>query len=487
MPGSRSRCARALIVILAASSAGASCAPPIDGDSGLADSRPLVEDTREDRAPLDAGGAQDSARFDGATDASARSDEGAGDAPSTDGDADSMTPMFSNGPTVYPPERVHSPITESVQRSLRAIAAQGGLDASFVKVGDSQSVYESGFMVCFAGSSVDLAGRDALAETIARFRAGRIAGVTPYERRSLAAVVGWSSGAPLAGSPSALDQELTAATPRFALVMYGSNDSQLRNLPVFGENLWEIAERSMARGAIPILTSAPPRGDSALADQWIPWYAHVARAVAQAKQVPFIDLERALRGAPSFGLSGDQLHLSRSPRGACQFAASELRYGQNQRNLLTIEALDRARRAMAAGATAPDPPGTSARGEGTIASPIEVSTLPFADHRDTRHFGASAFDRYSCSSANEGGREVVYRLELRAPARIHGLVLDRGAVDVDLHRLSAPSASSCVARDDRQLVADLPAGVHYFVVDSFVPAGERAREGEYIFVLFRAS
>lgn len=97
-----------------------------------------------------------------------------------------------------------------------------------------------------------------------------------------------------------------------------------------------------------------------------------------------------------------------------------------------------------------------------------------------------AFDRYSCSTANEGGREFVYRLELRAPARIHALVLDRGTVDVDLHRLTAPSASMCAARDDRQLVADLPAGTHYFSVDSYVPAGSTAREGEYIFVVFRA-
>jgi hypothetical protein len=391
-----------------------------------------------------------------------------------------------SGPTLYAANQTHSPITESVQRSMRAIATRGGMDNTFAKIGDSQTVYESGFMVCFGGASVDLAGRDALAPTIAHFRAGRIAGVNPYERRPLSAVVGWSSGAPLAGSPSPLDQELAAAQPRFSLVMYGSNDSQVRNLPVYGENLWEIAERSIARGAIPVLTSAPPRGDSMIADQWIPWYAHVARAVAQAKQVPFVDLERVLRAAPSFGLSGDNLHLSRSPRGSCVFAASELRYGQNQRNLLTIEALDRARRSLAAGAPALDPPGASAVGDGTVASPIAIATLPFADHRDTSRGGSMAFDRYSCSTANEGGREYLYRLELRAPARIHALVLDRGTVDVDLHRLTGPSASMCAARDDRQLVADLPAGTHYFAVDSYVPAGSSAREGEYIFVVFRA-
>jgi hypothetical protein len=410
-------------------------------------------------------------------------------APDAMADAAPDAPAAATGPTRYPTDRTQSPITESVQRSMRAIVARAAKrDDVFAKVGDSQTVYESGFMVCFAGSSVDLAGRTELMPTIAHFRAGRIAGVTPYERRSLAAVVGWSSGAPIAGAPSPLDQELVAADPRFTLVMYGSNDSQVRNLPTYGENLWEIAARAIACGSIPMITSAPPRGDSAVADQWIPWYAHVARAVAQAEQVPFIDMEREWRTMPNFGLTtADNLHLNRSSRGACSFATADLVYGQNRRNLRTIQGLDRARSALSAGAAAPDADGPRAMGAGTVASPIEIDALPFAHRGDTaRAGGASGFDRYSCSSANEGGREAIYRLVLAAPARIHALVLDRGTVDVDLHRLTAPSAASCAARDDRQLVADLPAGTHYFSVDSYVPADGRAREGDYIFVAFRA-
>ncbi len=393
-----------------------------------------------------------------------------------------------SGPSMYPTDRTQSPITESVQRSMRAIVARATTaDNVFAKVGDSQTVYDSAFMVCFAGASLDLAGRAALMPTVSHFRAGRIAGATPYERRSLSAVMGWSSGAPVTGSPAPLDQELAAADPRFALIMFGSNDSQLRNLAVYGENLWEIAARSIVRGTIPIFTSAPPRGDSMIADQWIPWYAHVARAVAQAEQVPFIDAERELRTLPNFGLTtADNLHLNRSSRGACSFTTTDLNFGQNRRNLLTIQSLDRARAALAAGAMPLDAATPTATGDGTVASPIEIATLPFADRRDTSRFGSTAFDRYSCSTANEGGREVLYRLRLPTAARIHALVLDRGTVDVDLHRLTAPNAMSCAARDDRQLVADLPAGTHYFSVDSFIAADGRAREGDYIFIAFRA-
>jgi hypothetical protein len=42
-----------------------------------------------------------------------------------------------------------------------------------------------------------------------------------------------------------------------------------------------------------------------------------------------------------------------------------------------------------------------------------------------------------------------------------------------------------VARDDRMLVADLAAGTHTFVVDTFVGADGAARAGEYLFVLVR--
>jgi hypothetical protein len=463
------------------------CAPMIDEpdvlDAGSSSDSANARDAFTAETSADSALRQDSAPSQDAAMADVAS---APDASTRDAAVDA-TPAPS-GPSSYPTDRTQSPITESVQRSMRAILARGTTqDNTFAKVGDSQTVYESAFMVCFAGTSVNLAGHTALQRTIDHFRAGRIAGVTPYERRSLAAVVGWSSGAPLSGSPAPLDQELAAANPRFTVVMYGSNDSQLRNLPIYGENLWEIAARAIARGSIPIFTSPPPRGDNMTADQWIPWYAHVARAVAQAEQVPFIDLERELRTLPNFGLTtADNLHLNRSSRGACSFTTADLDYGQNRRNLLTIQSLDRARAALAAGASAPDAPTPTNRGAGTVASPIEMSALPFVDRRDTSRAGSMTFDRYNCSTANEGGREFVYRLVLTAPTRVHALVLDRGNVDVDLHRLTAANAMSCAARDDRQLVADLPAGTHYFVVDSYVDAGNVAREGDYIFVAFRA-
>ncbi|MDP3276074.1 MAG: GDSL-type esterase/lipase family protein [Deltaproteobacteria bacterium] len=466
------------------------CAPMVDIDGG--DDVSLGRDGRVSETGGDVavslGDAlvgQDAVTGDLDADVTTQPDAQPGDvAGSRDAGASEAGPAPVLGQVLYPSDRAHSPMTESVRAALRAIARRGAgqSEQMFSKVGDSQTVYDSGYMVCFASGSVNLAGRDALRATIDHFRAGSVGGSDPYVRRSLAATVGWSASAPLQGSPSPIDRELDSARPRFTLIMFGSNDSQVRDLVRYGENLLDLADRAMARGAIPIFSSPPPRDDSAVADQWIPWYAHVARAVAQARQVPFVDVERALRAVPGHGLGGDNLHVNRSPRGACQFAPADMTYGQNVRNLLSLEALDRARMALSAAGTAPDATAASVRGAGTSTAPFVTTSLPFSDVRDTSTFGESLRARYDCSMANEGGREVHYQVVLARPTRVRAMVIDRGNVDVDLHLLNAADPSRCVARDDRTLVRDLPAGTHTFVVDTFVGGDGVARAGEFLFV-----
>jgi hypothetical protein len=54
----------------------------------------------------------------------------------------------------------------------------------------------------------------------------------------------------------------------------------------------------------------------------------------------------------------------------------------NQRNLLTLEALDRARRFVLE-AEAPEERPAELAGEGTWENPFEIDSLPFVDDRDT--------------------------------------------------------------------------------------------------------
>ncbi len=385
-------------------------------------------------------------------------------------------------PEVYPTDRTLSPITPFVAANLRAIAQAGAgqNDAVFIKVGASATV-SSQFLHCFAGDAIDLDGRDALQATIDFFTA------EAWDRDSLAATVGWSAGAALSGDPSPLDDELAAMTPRFAVIMFGTNDIQLGNIHRYGENLLDIADQLIAAGVVPLFTTIMPRDDSADADLEVPRYNAVVRAVAQARQVPLIDYERELRPLPDHGIGGDGIHPT-SVGGGCDLTAAGLAGGYNIRNLITLQTLDRMRAVVLDGGDAPDAPASSVAGAGTSTDPIvvDVTALPFVDARDTATSPMSAISVYEGCAAtqDESGPEYIYRVEVAEQVTVRALVIDRGDTDIDLHLLTGePTAGACVDRNDRTLVATLAPGTHYFSLDTFVPSGQPAATGEYLFVL----
>lgn len=409
-------------------------------------------------------------------DASNGADAGTGDAG-----------LPAEAPEVYPIDRTLSPMTPFVVANLRDIASRGSMQADvFAKIGASATV-SINFMHCFAGTSIDLDGRDELAATVAHFAAGDAGGTNPYQRDSLSATVGWSAGAALSGDPSPLEQEVAAISPRFAVIMYGTNDIQLMNVYSYGANLLALADQLAAAGVVPLFTTVMPRDDSATADAVVPLYNMVVRAVAQARQVPLIDFHRELEPLPDHGLGADDLHpsvysnLNALP---CVFTADGLTAGYNIRNLITIQSLDRARRVVVDGEAAPDLPARTVMGAGLVANPVVVDGLPFSDVRDTRDAAESAIDTYDGCAAtqDESGREHYYRFEVTTARRIRALVIDHGGADIDLHLLGGTTGADCIARDHREIVADLAPGTYYFALDSFASGGV-AQEGEYLFIV----
>ena len=340
------------------------------------------------------------------------------------------------------------------------------------------------FLHCFAGPDVDLAGRP-FAATIDWFNAGA---PNPFTRESLAAVPGRSAGWALDGDPSPVEQELTALDPRFAVVMYGTNDLQLRDLEGYANHLLTLADTLLAEGVIPIFSSIMPRDDDAEADSRVPHYNLVARGVAQGRQVPFVDLHQALVALPDHGIGPDGIHPTtwrddgRSQ--ACDFTEDGLTAGYNWRNLLTITALHGLVESVLQDAPAPDPPAPLRPETGGPDDPIAM-TLPFTDLGTTTPSPHDALDTYpGCNAAqDESGPERIYRLVLDRPQVVRAWVFDQGDVDIDLHLLSDPhDADSCISRAHREITAPLEAGTWYFVLDSFVSGG-RARAGEYLFVV----
>lgn len=410
-------------------------------------------------------------------------DAGGGDGghpPDAGGGVDVLDP-----PALYPTDRTLSPISPSVVRSLTAIDARGASlhGDVFAKVGDSITV-STAFMNCFAGTNVNLAGRTELQPTIDLFKAGDAAGTNPFVRVSLAASVGKTAGWAITGAPSPLTQETAAIAPRYALVMFGTNDvgNGTAYIHTFAANMLTLVDQLMADGTVPILSSIPPRDDNATVDLMVPRYNEVVRAIAQGRQIPIMDLHRELMSLPDHGLlTSDHVHPNSYAGGACVFTNAGLQYGYNVRNLISLESLARTRAAVEGG-TASDPPSVARVGDGTHARPIVIDALPFVDLADTSRSTSTDFTFYSCApSTNESGPEYVYQIVLNAPSALRATVFVRGNVDVDIQLLSDLSSSACLMRNDKEIFAtSLNPGTYYLVVDSYVPADGVARAGEYI-------
>jgi len=395
--------------------------------------------------------------------------DGGGDHPGADGAIGPGGDDFVR----YPAGARHSPITPALAAHLAAIA--GGEPAVFAKVGDSITVSGS-FLHCFAAAgTTDLAGHDELGATLDAFRAGDAAGTTPFDRESAAAGIGWNAGTVLAGSPSPLESEIAAISPGYAVVMYGTNDVGFENPAWYGQNLAAVVDQLIAAGSVPVLSSIPPRDDDAGADAQVPLHNTIARGIAEARQIPFMDFHGALLPLAGHGLGPDGVHPNTAPAGGCSLTADGLGYGYNVRNLLALEGLDRARRAV--GGEAPDTSGSELdplAGAGTAPDPIAIDGLPFTHAADTTQSAERDLDLYDgcAADADESGPEIVYKLELTAPTTLHLVVIDDDAVDVDLHLLHGePTTAACVERNDREIRRTLDPGTWFIAVDSYVTGG----------------
>jgi len=379
-----------------------------------------------------------------------------------------------SGPIRYPHGLRHSPLAKTVVERWKGILSTSpGRTSVFAKVGDSNTV-NTGFLTCFGGNDIQWGANAALEPTRAFFGKDLADGAkTSFERTTLAAKVGWSSGAVLAGDPSPIDQEIAAIKPAFAVVLLGTNDTYPQGVEPFAQNLLRVVDELAAAGVVPLLTTLPQRDDTDEARALVPEMNAIVRAVAQARQAPLMDLFGALVELPDFGLVGDGIHLQSFAQGgvhACWFDAAGLGEGMNRRNLLTIEALDRARRFLLEG-EAPEPRPKDLAGEGSWASPFEIDALPFVDDRDTTASKTSVANQYSCSPVDEGGAEVVYRLVLKAPTKLRIRVFDAADVDIDVHFMEDPGgAELCVARADKVLDVSAGPGTYWISADSYVSA-----------------
>jgi hypothetical protein len=397
----------------------------------------------------------------------------AGLAPDVGAVPDAASPE-PTGPRLHPVGALHSPLVEADLDHLRTVMAQGGAERDDVlaKVGDSITVSTS-FLHCFAGARVDLGGREHLRGTLEHFLAGQVPGGDPYTRTSLAAGVGWSASRALSGTPSPLSAELDATHPRFATLMYGTNDVGYVDVDTFLRNMATIVDTLLARGTVPVLSSIPPRDDDSTVDARVPVYGGLLRALALSRGVPFVDYHLALLSLPAHGLGTDGIHPRAASTGACDLTARGLSAAANVRNLLVLEALDRVRRGALEGEPAPDTEAPRLGGEGTRAAPYVLPSLPASISAHTGRDGVAEVSRWTgCSNADESGPELRFRFALTATTRVRATVASARGADLDVHLVRAGgTGADCVARGDREATATLEPGDWDVVVDSYAGGG----------------
>ena len=449
---------------------------PPQGDAGLADAHD-ASDAAVPVAASDAGARDDD---EDESDAASPPVPDAGEVPSGDAGAAGD----GERPVLYSDGWVRSPIAPSVVKAMREIAERQADrdDRTFIKVGDSHTV-NTNFMRCFASDGdIDLDGRSHLSAAITAFRAGT---ENSFSRTSLAAKVGMSASWALAADATGLtpvDQEIGALNPRFALVSYGTNDMQswgegpyLHQNAVwaFYKNMSALLDHLIEQGIVPIVTGLLPRGDSAKfpdAPLWVPAYNALTRGMAEARQIPWFDMYGATKDIPGQALAADGLHGNASPH-PCDFSPSELTYNYNLRNLHNMELLNDAYRSVVLGEGAPDTEGMAhLSGTGAPDDPFEIERLPFTHRADTAASPVSEIDAYpACSTADESGAELYYRLTLARAANLRLLVFSEGSADIDLHVLSpsGAGAAGCIARHDKIIQRRFDPGTHDIVLDSY--------------------
>lgn len=424
-----------------------------------------------------------------------------------DGDADSdwdddqdedPAPLL---PARYRHDQLRSPVTEYVAENLRWIYDLGESrdDFVFMKVGASETVSEM-LLHCFSGDPesswlVELGGRADLEPTIEHFRLGEAEGTTPFDRESLAAEIGRTARWVMNGDPSPLESELSSLNPAFSLISYGTNDMNMGTthrsaMWGFYESYFDLVDRNIDEGVVPILSGLIPRSDSATAALWVPTYDAVTRGIAQGRQLPYLNLNLALRDLPDLGLSRDGLHANAYTRDGwlqpCVFTAAGLQYGYNARNLLTLEVLDVVRQVVIESEPAPDRGEAPLSGDGSLEEPFAIDRLPFTWLDDTSLSDHRNFDEYpACDDGqDESGPEHLFRLEITETTSLRMLALCRDDVDVDIHLLESVGGTEvCLARDHRIIEGTLTPGNYIVSLDSFVSGDGFENSGEYLFVI----
>lgn len=411
--------------------------------------------------------------------------------PSVSSSFHSLHVMTTGVKTRYRKNLIQSPLTQNVLDNINAVAALAPDHAEemFIKVGDSISA-GGGHMSQFL-CQLDLPdwtpemyswdfARDISAQEYMRpaleyfltlevpsrvFEAGQEQYYSPFARDSLATMVGASAEWAVSGDPSPLAQEIEAMHPRYAIVMYGSNDvhgygALAQKMDYIMRWFVPLIDNCISNGVIPIMTAPPLSGDLYAESITL---GHLIRALSQDRQVPFLNYQHAMWSLPNHGLSGDDVHPTYAEYNQIAwFNPENLDYGYNLRNLLSLEALHRMYESRVATPSPLDPEPAGYLGSGTSTDPYIIDELAFVHTGVVSTAIPSIYYRLDANYALElrmvatGQGNSDIRVEL-LDAAMQPIVSGKGSIECTL------SPGTCYVRVFPSGDPELTGGAYQFV------------------------
>lgn len=248
------------------------------------------------------------------------------------------------------------PIEPSVTREARVLyntgLEMGNRPNVFSKVGDCHTDHMA-FFVPYGAGEYNLGGYGYLQDTLNYFMVSPRESVSDsfvddsfaaHSAFSAAAVMDsiWADPQYCQNEESPLNCEYRIMRPSVALIMFGSVDIQIYDVNTFADRMRQVVGRTMDAGIVPVLSTFPSHPDY-LWNESLQFNA-VIMDLADEFGLPLINLWRALRPLPNYGLDADNFHLSYNGNRFVNLNGDQNQWGMMMHNLVALQALDVLRR-----------------------------------------------------------------------------------------------------------------------------------------------
>ena len=141
-----------------------------------------------------------------------------------------------------------------------------------------------------------------------------------------------------------LECEYRNSQPAISLIYSGRNDLKVLNTTQDEEQLRLIVETTLRRGIIPVLSTFSSNPDL---DTWFQAvrFNLIILDVAEAYDIPVINLWSAARALPRYGIGDDNIHLT-SAGASVKFGSNEFPLLISLQNLIVLHTLDAIRQKL---------------------------------------------------------------------------------------------------------------------------------------------